>query len=467
MLDDHDPQRHVSLRSTLARLTTVVAVLAALVAGALVVLTTVIQRNTRSIAEAVESVRLVEDAAIDLLLHERARDPLVRHDLETDLDRKLREAREYVATPDERRKLDVAEVRVAAYLEAAGEPQRSPAERAAGQEAAYAALEELVEINVHQARAAEREAARWNDLANVVGVAAGVLVAGLAGALLLWLKRRAFEPILELAAAMERFGRGEHDTRAQEQGPRELREMCRRFNGMASALAVQRQAQMAFLGAVAHDLRNPLSALQLSVAVLRVGDPASSPMLVRQTVDRIERQLTRMERMLGDFLDIARIEAGQLELRIDAHDAVMLVTEAVELLQATSRDHHVELRLPTHPVPLHCDHLRIEQVIINLVSNAIKYSPPGSAIEVELVSRSDELELRVTDHGVGISTGDRAHLFEPFRRLASSAQGVPGVGLGLYAVRKIVEAHGGWIGVESAPGAGSTFRVRLPLSPGA
>jgi signal transduction histidine kinase len=235
---------------------------------------------------------------------------------------------------------------------------------------------------------------------------------------------------------------------------------------MASALAAQRQAQMAFLGAVAHDLRNPLSALQLSVAVLRVGDPASSPALVRQTVERIERQLTRMERMLGDFLDIARIEAGQLELRVEEHDAGMLVAEVAELFQATSRDHHVEVRLPAHPVPIHCDHLRIEQVITNLISNAIKYSPTGSPIEVGLVPRTDEIELRVTDHGVGISAEDRAHLFEPFRRLRVSAQGVPGMGLGLYAVHKIVEAHGGRITVESAPGAGSTFRVWLPRSPG-
>jgi signal transduction histidine kinase len=111
-----------------------------------------------------------------------------------------------------------------------------------------------------------------------------------------------------------------------------------------------------------------------------------------------------------------------------------------------------------------CDALRIEQVLTNLVSNAIKYSPRGGRVEVTLEQPGTEAILNVVDQGVGIPSDDQAHIFEPFRRSGASRELVPGAGLGLFVARRIVEAHGGRIEVESRPGAGSTFRVHLPLT---
>lgn len=178
--------------------------------------------------------------------------------------------------------------------------------------------------------------------------------------------------------------------------------------------------------------------------------------------EKIDRQITRMERMLGDFLEVARIEAGQLEIRSEVHDARTLVEEVVSLFEGASQEHQLTVRLPDVPLYLDCDPLRIEQVLINLVSNAIKYSPAGSPVEVALEANEAELELRVTDRGVGIAEHDRERIFEPFRRVGLSQQTIPGVGLGLFVVRKIVEAHHGRIELESARGRGSTFRVFLP-----
>lgn len=453
----------LSLRSTLTKMTVLVAVLAMTVVAALVTLTTMLHRTSTGIGAAVKSVRLAEEAEIGLLLHERAKDPLVKRSIEGELFDDLAQAGQFVTTDEEARILADAETRVDAYF-TASRASRDPLEQAARHEEAYAALEELVAVNLAQAEAAQRDAAWWDGLANVLGIGIGTLLVLLTGALLLWLRVGAFEPLLGLAATMERFGRGDRDARATESGPRELRDMCGRFNEMASAIAAQHRAQMAFLGGVAHDLRNPLSALQLAVSLLRLNDAFLVDHDTRRAIERIDRQIIHMERMLGDFLDIAKIEAGQLELRIGVHDARRLVEGAVDLFDANTQEHRLDVLVPTTVVPIHCDHLRIEQVITNLVSNAIKYSPTGSTIEVVLRAGEGEIELRVADHGVGISAEDLARVFEPFRRVGLSKEVVPGVGLGLFVVRRLVEAHGGRIEVESAPGEGSTFRVFLPRS---
>lgn len=454
-------KKPLSLRSTLLTLTILVAALAVLISGALIAFTDTLNKTTTTVGMALESVRLAEEAEIDLLLLERAEDPIVRRELEGDLLHKLTDAERFIATQEEAQALAEASVRVKLYLEATHDPHKTLAERAAQQEVAYGALEELVAINMLQAKEAQQAAQRWDNVSHIVGVGVGALLLVVSGALLIWLKGRAFEPLFDLASAMERFGRGEQNARAAERGVRELREMCSRFNEMASAIAAQRQAQMAFLGGVAHDLRNPLATLSLSASLLT--HKALPPERLQQTAERIGRQITRMERMLGDFLDVAKIEAGQLELQLGIYDARKLVEEAVELFNEASQEHAIEVRLPPGVVPVRCDQMRLEQVLINLISNALKYSPPKSAVGVTLASHGEELALCVTDQGMGISESDLSRIFEPFRRVGLSKEAIPGVGLGLFVVRTLVEAHRGRIEVKSAPGQGSTFCVFLPL----
>jgi two-component system, OmpR family, sensor histidine kinase MtrB len=455
-------RRAVSLRSTLAMLIVIVTALALLVTSALVTLTTILHRTTQDSGASVESVRLAEEAQVDLLLHGRVADALVRADVEGGLKRRLLEARRFVTTRDEALVLVEAGSALDRYIASSRNPNESIAERTARYETAYAALDSLVSINVAQAKAAQHDAARWDRVANGFGIGVGAILLVVTGALVLWLKLRAFEPVFNLAAAMERFGRGDRDVRAPESGPRELREMCRQFNEMASSIETQRQAHIAFMGGVAHDLRNPLGVIKMSVAALESDQRLRCERPLGQTIERIDRQIIRMERMLGDFLDVAKSEAGELELRLDTHDARKIVQEAAALFEGTTQGHFLEVRTPEEVVSIRCDQLRIEQVITNLLSNAIKYSPPGSVIEVALDARADELELSVTDHGVGISEVDRSRLFEPFRRVGQSMETSPGSGLGLFVVRKVVELHGGRIEVRSALGSGSTFRVFLP-----
>ena len=165
--------------------------------------------------------------------------------------------------------------------------------------------------------------------------------------------------------------------------------------------------------------------------------------------------------MIADFLDAAMIEAGNLELRVESCNLADVVRSAAELFEGSASRHELILALPPSPLQASLDPLRIEQVAGNLISNALKYSPQGGKVEVRLEQRADEVVLAVTDHGLGMSPEDQARLFQPFRR-GLSREDIPGVGLGLFVVRRIVEAHRGRIEVESSPGAGSTFRIRLP-----
>jgi two-component system, OmpR family, sensor histidine kinase MtrB len=315
---------------------------------------------------------------------------------------------------------------------------------------------------VEESRILQNQAARWNRAADLAGILVGLLVLLIAGALIWWLNRHAFRPVLELGAAMERFGQGDVESRAPETGPPELRLMVGRFNQMASALAAQRRAQAAFLAGVAHDLRTPLGVLKLQLDFVHADSTLPSEPVIRRTVTMISHQITRLERMLGDLIDLTGMESGKLQLQLAEKDVREAVNAVVDLFQAAATRNPITCTIPPDPVLLRCDPLRLEQVITNLVSNAVKYSPKSGRVDVALYREGTDIVVEVTDRGVGISPKDQAHLFEPFRRVGLSMDTIPGAGLGLFMVRRIVEAHGGRVVVSSAAGAGSSFRIFLP-----
>ena len=452
--------RPLTLRATIAISIAAICGLAVATCAGLVLLTPLLHSTTRTAADSVESVHLAEEAEVVLLLHGRAMDPLVRTSLERDLFRRLDDAGEYVASRDEQLLLDGARARVAAYFEAARR-ETGVVDTISEQGRAFAALEELVVLNVSQARSGSERAAAWDAIANVAGIggAASVLVIG--GAILFWLYRRAFHPVLSLMAAIDRYGKGDRAARADELGPDDLRQMNHRFNEMADIIDSQRQAQVAFLGGVAHDLRGPLMAQRLTVSLLRreLGDSARTS----EMLERLDGTVRRLERMVGDFLDISKIEAGHLDMLVTRNDAGAIAEEVVA--QYEEPGHPIALHV-VESAPIDCDRMRLEQALGNLVSNAIKYSPTGTPIDVVVEANAFDVVVSVTDRGPGISTEDQEKLFEPFRRVGLSQGNVPGVGLGLHIVKRIVEAHGGRIEVRSELGSGSSFRIVLPRSDG-
>jgi signal transduction histidine kinase len=204
--------------------------------------------------------------------------------------------------------------------------------------------------------------------------------------------------------------------------------------------------------------------LKLSGELASPDRPAPTPEAAGKALLRVKRQAERLERMLEDLLDSVRIEAGHLELRCSERDLCEIARDVVEMFRDSSPDHSLALSLPAAPLKMTCDSLRIEQVLTNLVSNAIKYSPDGGAVRVSLSHSGSSAVLSVSDSGVGIAAADLPYIFEPFRRSGASRHQVPGAGLGLFVVRRIAEAHGGKVEVESKPGVGTTFRVQLPLA---
>jgi PAS domain S-box-containing protein len=227
------------------------------------------------------------------------------------------------------------------------------------------------------------------------------------------------------------------------------------------ALADANDAKDAFLAAASHELRTPLQAAKgyAHLASLRLAGDNDSPL--GRAVGMISRQVDRMSKLVEELLDISRIQGGRLSLELSTFDLGQLVREAVERTVVASGPATVELQVPPG-VTVEADQGRVDQVVTNLVTNAIRYSPEGGLIEVELQSVSDGVSLRVRDRGLGIPPEKQREIFERFAR--AHGPGYGGLGLGLTIAQGIVEQHGGRIEVESTGrgGEGSTFTVWLP-----
>ena len=467
----------MSLKAVVTSTMVVFGALALVAAGSLVLLTSYLHRTTESLTQAVDGVRIAEQLEVDLLNLIRqpnlaGRIPLDTNRLLTDREESIRrhlaEARRQELSEQERALLAEAEQAISYYLlqregvRNVTDPVARAQVLAPPLEAALDSLERLVELNVKEAHLAQSRADRVDRLANFVGFGvASLLVLGGTG-VLLWMRRSVFRPLLAISNAMRRFGTGRKRTRAPVTGPSELRDMALTFNEMANSLSRQQEDQLTFLAGVAHDLRNPLSALKMSAALVTSGRPLTEERM-QKTMALVRRQVARLDRMVGDLLDATRIEAGRFELQLEERDARELVREVAELYQGgASQD--LQVQLPEEPVPLSCDPARLEQVLHNLLNNALKYSPTGSRVDLSVVREGDEAVLSVVDRGIGMSAEDLRHLFMPFRRASRAREKAPGVGIGLSVARRIIEAHGGRIEVDSRPGVGSTFRVRLPLA---
>ncbi|MCP3143094.1 sensor histidine kinase [Pyxidicoccus xibeiensis] len=466
----------MSLRSWLAATMGVLAFLTLAAATSLVALTSVMKRSADTLASSVEGVRLAEEVEVGLLAHARlVREGLTsvpmgtgratRGELEASVGPQLEELRRIAATEHERVLLGEVMEHVSDYFAVQQGPSRGRAANVGPPlEAALNGLEQVIEINVSEARVAREAAERWNGVADTVGLVLGALVLLGVVAVTLLLRRIALQPLRDISQAMRRFGSGRKRTRAPEAGPAELRDMARTFNEMANSLAHQQEQQLSFLAGVAHELRNPLSALKLSTALSDRSRASLTPERMERTLALVGRQVERLDRMVGDLLDSTRIEAGKLELQLEVRDACDLAREVVELYRSGDSGHVLQLSLPETPVLVRADPARLEQVLHNLVSNALKYSPAGSRVDVAVRREKGEAFLSVTDQGIGISEEELHLLFVPFRRTGNARQRAPGVGLGLSVARRIVEAHGGRIEVASKPGAGSVFNVVLALA---
>jgi signal transduction histidine kinase len=440
------------------------ALLAILAATALAALTSILHSASRRSTVALESVRMAEEVQRDLLLHDRLRDGPARSQITAALRERLVVARSIVRNEEQGAALARADRTVTDYLDASNARTESPDALSARHAEAFAAIESLLAIEAAEVKRTRERVHHYDELGDVIAVAIATVVVVGTSFTVWWLHARALRPLFGLARTMRRFGSGDVEERATDEGPAEVKQMARNFNEMASAIARQRKERQTFIAGVVHDLRNPLSVLRLSTD-LAGGDSQLPRERLVKVLGTVGRQVGRLERMVNDLLESVTIESGRLALRLEDLDARALANEAAELYGSTSAAHTIVLALPDGAVPLRCDGMRIEQVLSNLLSNAIKYSPAGGTVSLELEHGEDGVVFRVRDQGVGMSAEDAAIAFEPFRRSAGMRDQVPGSGLGLYIVRRLVEAHGGRITLRTRPGEGSTFEVTLPATP--
>jgi len=218
-----------------------------------------------------------------------------------------------------------------------------------------------------------------------------------------------------------------------------------------------------FLGLLSHELRNPLSAIQVALAVMRARPNIDAGQQARTV---IERQVAHIARLVDDLVDSARIERGTLSLQLEPLDLREVLHTAVDMAQPSVA--HRQQRFTWAPaaqaMQVSGDRVRLQQVFSNLLLNASKYTPEGGTIELVTYRDASDFCVSVRDNGSGIAEHDLPKVFEPFVR---ASRDVPGLGVGLYVARTLVEQHGGEIGVTSVgKGQGTTFTVRLPeLSP--
>ncbi len=220
-----------------------------------------------------------------------------------------------------------------------------------------------------------------------------------------------------------------------------------------------------FVASVSHELRTPLTSIRGYLELVLDGEAGELTDGQRRYLSVVDRNADRLLRVVGDLLFAAQVDAGYIVLDSSATDLDELVWEAVEAARPLAAEHGVELeRKVDCAAELVGDRERLAQILDNLISNAIKFTPPGGQVEVRTFCKGDVAFVEVADTGIGISEDDQAQLFQRFFRAEGAVRrAIEGTGLGLAIVKAIVDAHGGDLSVESSAGSGTTFRIELPL----
>lgn len=287
----------------------------------------------------------------------------------------------------------------------------------------------------------------------------GGIAAGLAAMLLgIVLARRATGPARALTGAARAFASGDRAERVDYAGSDEFGEMAQTFNLMADTIEEEDRLRRVFASDVAHELRTPLAILRSEIEALQDGVRASTP----HALASLHEETLRLTRLVGDLEALARADAAGFSLERASIDLATLARATVAEFEPFFGDRDVDIEARLDPAPAEADPVRMRQVISNLLSNALKFSPDHGRLTVQTARDGAWSVVRVTDEGPGIPADELARVFDRFFR-GGGARG-SGSGIGLTVVRELVRAHGGDVSVGNEPGRGATFAVRIPSS---
>jgi histidine kinase len=282
----------------------------------------------------------------------------------------------------------------------------------------------------------------------------------------LFLSRRIVAPVRDLTDASQRLSDGHYDERVQVNGSDEIAQLAARFNQMAAQLEQVESMRRQLIGDVTHELRTPLTSIKGYMEGLVDGVLPATP----ETFNQIHHEADRLSRLVDDLQELSRVEAKAYTLDFRPVTVSNLVQTTVKRLspQATAKRTRLHSSLPADLPHIQADEDRITQVLVNLVANAIQYTPEDGDVTISAARHTDEIHISVQDTGIGIPPEHLANLFTRFYRVdkSRSRNAGGGSGIGLTIARHLVEAHGGRIWAESAgEGQGSTFSFSLKISP--
>jgi signal transduction histidine kinase len=283
----------------------------------------------------------------------------------------------------------------------------------------------------------------------------GLLVAGL---LVWYLSRRITRPVLALSDAADEVARGRYDVAVPDvRGEDEIGHLAGRFRDMAARLSEAEEQERNFLMSVSHELRTPLTAIRGHVDALREG-VADDPDVRAASLDVIAAEASRLDRLVGDILDLAKLEANRFTVLQEEVDMSRLCDQAYAAFGEEARRRRIDYDKRFEAAPtIVSDGDRVLQIISNLLANAFRWTPDGGRVELELAAENGTVSVAVDDSGPGISPQERERIFRPFW-----SQDNAGTGLGLAIARELAVALGGRIELDTEPGRGSRFELVLP-----
>jgi signal transduction histidine kinase len=327
----------------------------------------------------------------------------------------------------------------------------------------YSDLQLLRAINTKELTQTQLMAQQINRMSQLWGI--GLLVgAGLFllwGSLELWL--RLFNPIIALSRTARAIAGGHMNVRAPILRDDELGALSETFNTMANAMVEREKERMHFVATVAHDLKNPLVVIGGLAHLIDHKKNIATAQEQSEWLELIVQNTRKLEVLIAELADAVQAATGKIQLNLTQIDLCQMVNKIVEESCKFENGHHLEFNARETPF-IEGDYQKIERVILNLISNATKYSPAGSSITVQLHSNKKWVNVHVSDEGVGMSHDDLKKVFIPFVRLEHTQDMASGAGLGLLSVKKIAEAHGGKIRMHSELGKGTRVVVSFPLS---
>jgi two-component system sensor histidine kinase BaeS len=288
-------------------------------------------------------------------------------------------------------------------------------------------------------------------LAGLIGLVA-------AAALAWYLSRRIVRPVLQLSEAADEVAAGNYAVEVPQKAPGELGQLAARFDEMTSRLAEVEAMERNFLMSVSHELRTPLTAIRGHVSALLEG-VVEDPDLRRTSLEIVEAEAQRLERLVGDILDLAKLDTHRFTVMHEEVDMGELVDRAYETFRDEARRRSIDYRRDVQDRPvINSDGDRVLQVVANLLSNAFHATPDGGRVSLELSQHNGSISVAVEDNGPGIPLERRERLFRPF----VSESG--GTGLGLAIARELAGALGGRLDLQSEPGTGARFELVLPAA---